>query len=343
MKKKPHPEFYPFYEVGFDFSTSLSIDDAVLAMLGIVKKPLFEVTEAMLMAQQEAHEQGIDESEFTPSLLDILRDVKEEVDAVYMDARSEKAGQEVLDEKLVDIQKVHELIKTGHLFKCHIHDELAKGARSLLRLDITSTMDNPRITLKSLSRWSVKIYHLEILPQRELVTFCDLALDVDQFTHSIRNGLDADEVKKLRISFALLVEALANADSGFKNKNSPNVSKIAKHIEKISSDCSEELKRSESTVKKEIEEAFQVKNGQKKSDRQSKTKAKTLYIIFAFVYVELVKIRFPNNPESEEHIQAIAAELATSNAGLAGQERKAIERRIEQALEVKRNPDKREE
>ncbi len=340
---KTQSEFRLFYEIGFDFSHCLSIDDAVLVMLGISNRPLFEITEAMSESLHDAYLHGYDEPDFEPMLWEVLRDVKEVADSDYSNARLDNVSQEELEQRLEDIKKAHELIKTAYLFKCHIHDELAKGDLSELRLDVSSSSDNPHITLKSLSDWSSKHYKIELLAGGKPITFRDLNLDIDRISHDIRNGLNVQEVEKLRISFALLVGAFADSDVTFRQNNKPNVKKIAEHIEKISSKCSGGLKRSDSTVKNEINKSLLTKEGKPGSESLSKTKATTLYILLAFIYEELVKARFPDNPAFEEHITEIAAELATNNTCLEGQELDSIIARIQKALDVKNNPDKRED
>lgn len=340
---KTQDEFRPFYEIGFDFSHCLSIDHAVLAMLGQSKSPMYEITEAMKESEYEAYMQGNDEFDFESTLLEVLEDIKGAADTEYLDAYIKKVSQEKLEEAKEKIKKAHELIKTAYLFKCHIHDELAKGALSELRLANSSSPEAPCITLKSLSEWSSKHYRIELLPQLEPVPFRDLELDINQFVIDIKSGLTVDETRKTRITLALLVEALVDLDSDFKRNNKPNIKKIAEHIQLVSSKHSKEQQRSDSTIKKEIDKSFRSKEVNNSSESLSKTKATTLYIILAFMYEELVKSSFPNNSAPEDHVSTIADKLATRNTGLEGQELDSIIARIQKALDVRNNPDKRED
>lgn len=330
--KKYDSEYYPYDEIKFNFRTSVSIDDAVLAMLGKENKPFFEYTEAMRRADYYEQENEYYET----SLLDVLRDIKNTVDCNYLNALDENASPKEISQKLNDIQISHELIKRAYQYECHIHDELAKGPKSALRLDITSTPAAPMITMKSLSDWVIATYGRDnILPTSQPVSFSDLSINMASSDFSNRKGLNADEVAKLRTTLALLVEELTKTDSQFEKNNNPIISKISEAMGRFAKN-----KPSTSSFKNEINTALDVKKGEPRPENLSRTKSNTLHIVTAFVYAKLAETLNLVNYTSEETLACIAAKLTKRSNGLAGQEIESITLRIKRALEIRKNPDK---
>jgi hypothetical protein len=76
--------YRPFYDIAFDFKSSLSVNDAVLAMLGWTHSPYREVTQR---EQDFNHRVYCGVSEFgdetyydEPSLFEVLKEVKNKID-----------------------------------------------------------------------------------------------------------------------------------------------------------------------------------------------------------------------------------------------------------------------
>lgn len=329
-------EYYPYYDIEFNFQTDVSIDDAVLAMLGISKPPFYEVTKDM----KDAAFRQEDDFDDHQSLFEVLRDLKELADCNYANADHNNPTES--DLKLSDIEITHELIKRAFLYRCHIHDELAKGNDSDLRLGRKSTTDHPLITLKSLSEWCNTHYHLDcILPHSRSVSLHDLSFKIDSLEFSHRKGLKAAEVTKLRATLALLVNALADTDPDLTLRGKPNVSKISSAMEKFSASQNNPIRRSESTFRNEINDSLSF-DGNKQSEDLSATKSKTLHIVTALVYEKLAETRYPADPRSEKTLSQLSADLSARSTNLAGQETKSVMLRIERAIDIKNNPDKRE-
>ena len=120
MQKK----FRPFNDIAFEFKTSLSVDDAVLAMLGWIHKPYREVTRAEEDFNYRVYcgeSQEGDEIYYEKlSLFEVLREVHEYANADYMETTEEFPD----DEGLNNIHKSFEFIETAYLYYCAIEDEL---------------------------------------------------------------------------------------------------------------------------------------------------------------------------------------------------------------------------
>ena len=142
-------EYRPFYEIEFNFTTSLSKESAVLAMLGWIRKPFREITASEYDYQYRVdcdhpitEEESLIFEPHNPSLFEILREVKDSADSEYAEAKEENPLDEnAIAEKLANIKKSHELIETAYKFYCGIDDELAKGEQSELRIDQRATTD----------------------------------------------------------------------------------------------------------------------------------------------------------------------------------------------------------
>ena len=138
-------EYRPFNEIEFDFTTSLSKEAAVMAMLGWMKKPYREVSEAEYDYRHRVDcERPVSEEEeimferHSPSLFEVLREIKESADSEYVSVKIEEPlDEDALAESLANIKKSHELIETAHKFYCDIADEqgqkLNRSIESLLK------------------------------------------------------------------------------------------------------------------------------------------------------------------------------------------------------------------
>ena len=325
---------HPFYQIGFNFDTSVSIDNAVLTMLGKPINYFYEVTEQMLSAAFEAAHDDQPESEIEPSLTDILAAYKEDADLEYQEALADKAGKKIIEEKLDTLRKTHQLIKTAHFYWCAIHDELSKGASSELRTDSKGL-----ITLKSLSDWALKHFNLKILTKDNLTSFNDLNKDIEQMTTKLTDN----EIKETRITIALLVDALSKTDDTLVRGDKPNVSQIAGILGTYGSKQSNKapVSTSASTFKNVIEVAQKAKNVDYKLETLSIKQTKTLHTTLALIYEKLITERFKNENDFSEKIETIADELALANPSLDGQNTLAIQSRIKRALDIKANPDRR--
>jgi len=219
-------EYRPFYDIAFNFATSLSKDDAVLAMLGWMKRPFREVSEK---EHKHYYDYPDDEEEiYEPNLTDILRNLKESADADYSIAKFEKLGDEIVAEKLAEIKKSHLLIDTAYRFLCAINDELAKGEESALRIDQLATTNPkfPFITIGSLDKWARKKHKIEIFKSPLTTTFADLNRSQQEIEESLSGGVNS---KNLHLTLALLVEKFAENNEDYRHKNgTPIVKKIAK-------------------------------------------------------------------------------------------------------------------
>jgi hypothetical protein len=342
-------QYHPFNEIKFDFTTSLSKESAVLAMLGWIKKPFREVSEAEYEHQYRVDsDHPVSEEEelmfepYSPCLFEILREVKDSADSEYLDAKYEDPiDEDALAEKLANIKKSHELIETAHRFYCGIDDELAKGERSELRLDqrATKNPEDPHITLVSLVDWASKKYKIELFPSPVQVTFKDLDVTQQEIIESLENKTGNIDTTNLQITFALLVEAFSEFDIAFHHDNgNPNVSTIADEIYLQIKRREHFIGLSKRNIKGYISSALNKKSGHD-TQKQSIT-PKTLNLCLALLVAAFAgkddRYRDANN---NPNVQEIAKHLAPQATGLVKQDQEAIENRILGALVIRKNPD----
>jgi hypothetical protein len=319
-----------FYEIKFDFTTSLSKESAVLAMLGWIKKPFREVSEAEYEQQYKSEVEEFIE----PSLFEVLREIKDSADSEYVEAKYEESlDEEALAEKLANIKKAHELIETAHRFYCGIDDELAKGERSELRLDrcATKNPEDPYITLISLAKWASKEYKIELFPSSGQVTFKDLGLVQQEIIESLEDH--SEDTTHLQITFALLVEAFSKTANTFHHDNgNPNVSTIVGEILQIEN-IKELHGQCASSIDKCIKDAIKAK--QNFSGSMSNTKLRNFKITFGLLVETFAKKGASFQDANEPNVAKIAEHLAEHARELPEQDKKTIETRILDALEVK--------
>lgn len=178
----------------FNFATSLSKDHAVLAMLFGLEKPIREIPE-----EQDEYD--------PPSLIEILNAYRESADAAYANAVFDGLADDIIAEKLAELQQCNLEIEKAHNYLCRINDELAKGKDSELRLDGNG------ITIISLHQWAQRDFNINLLEPIET-----------------EEEPEGKSFTSLEITFAFLVELFAETDPEFQHNGKPNASKIAKHI-----------------------------------------------------------------------------------------------------------------
>ena len=338
-------EYRPFYEIEFDFKTSLSKEDSVLAMLGWIRKPYREITEAEYDHQHhvDCEHEVSEEAELmferhSPSLFEVLREIKDSADTEYVTSKIEDPlDEEALDEKLANIKKAHELIETAHKFYCGIDDELAKGVSSELRLDKFATInpENIFITLTSLTKWALKEYEIILFNSEVQVTFNDLGQSQQELIESLSNGFG--DTTHLQVTFALLVEAFSLTANTFnKGTGGPNASAIATEIHSQIKDINDFIGLSKRNIKSYISSAL-AKIGYK--TKSHPVSLKTLNLCLAFL-VDAFALRDDEfqDKESTPNVQAIAEHLSRQATDLNEQNLAQIKSRILEAKAIQKNP-----
>ncbi len=338
-------EYRPFYEIEFDFKTSLSKEDSVLAMLGWIRKPYREITEAEYDHQHhvDCEHEVSEEAELmferhSPSLFEVLREIKDSADTEYVTSKIEDPlDEEALDEKLANIKKAHELIETAHKFYCGIDDELAKGVSSELRLDKFATInpENIFITLTSLTKWALKEYNITLFMLTKPLTFEDLGQSQQEIIEAL--SIDSGDTTHLQVTFALLVEAFSQTANTFnKSLGSPNASAIAAEIHSQIKSRDNFKKLSPRVIEGCIGSAL-AKIGYK--TRSESVTAKTLNLCFALLVEAYAgKIDRYRDESSNPNVHEIAEHLARQPTDLAEQNQAQIKSRILVALEFRKNP-----
>ena len=339
-------EYHPFYEIEFDFKTSLSKEDSVLAMLGMIRKPYREITEAEYDHQHQVdceHEVS-EEAELmferhSPSLFEVLREIKDSADTEYVTSKIEDPlDEEALDEKLANIKKVHELIETAHKFYCGIDDELAKGEKSELRLDRFATT-NPEtlfITLTSLAKWSLNEYKITLFNSEAQVTFNDLGQSQQEVIESLSN--DVRDTTHLQVTFALLVESFSHTANKFKKGcGTPNASAIATEIHSQIKDIDDIIGLKKRNTEGYISAALKKKSGH--ASQSQSISPNTLNLCLAFlVDAFALKSNEFQDKESNPNAQKIADHLSLQATELAEQNSAQIKSRILEAKALQKNP-----
>ena len=345
-------EYRPFYEIEFDFTTSLSKESAVLAMLGWIGKPFREITESEYDYQYRVdcdhpitEEESLIFEPHNPSLFEILREVKNSADSEYVEAKYEEPLDEnTIAEKLANIKKSHELIETAYKFYCSIDDELAKGEQSQLRIDLQATTDskNPHITVMSLAKWAKNEFKIDLFPSIDPVTFKDLNLTQQEILESLESDSGAVDTTNLQITFALLVEAFSRIASKFRdNDGKPNASAIATEICLRIGKTEVFIGLSKRNVEGYISSGLRAKKGHE-TKLQKNIKTKTLQVCLALLADAFASRRNDfQNTASNLDAAKIAEHLALHANELLEQDQKLIETRLLQAIEVRKNPDRR--
>jgi len=127
--------------------TSISIDEAIAILMGYATGPID--------LKPDANSDCDDGWENTPPFdLELLIDERDVLEGEYHLAKHEKQPQHVLTEKLAALERVRGEIDQVYKHRCAIEDELNKGERTLLRLDIErSRLGERYITVHSFYEW----------------------------------------------------------------------------------------------------------------------------------------------------------------------------------------------
>lgn len=340
-------EYRPFNEIEFDFTTSLSKEAAVMAMLGWMKKPYREVSEAendyrhrVDCERPVSEEEEIMFERHSPSLFEVLREIKESADSEYTDTKiDDPLDEDALAESLANIKKSHELIETAHKFYCDIADELVQGECSALRLDqyATKNLEDTYITLTSLADWAFKKYNITLFKLTKPVTFDDLGFSQQEIIESLSN--DSGDSTHLLVTFALLVEAFSKTGNAFKKSGSPNAKTIAAEMVLKIPKRGESIKLSPRNIEGCIATALEKRGYKTKS---TPVTSKTLNLCLALlVEVFAGKIDHYQDSEKNPNVQGIAEHLTLQATDLPEQNQAQIASRIADALLFKENPDRR--
>jgi hypothetical protein len=336
-------EYRPFYEIEFDFTTSLSKESAVLAMLGWIGKPFREITESEYDYQWRVdcdhpitEEESLMYEPHNPSLFEILREVKDLADSEYVEAKYEEPLDEnTIAEKLANIKKSHELIETAYKFYCGIDDELAKGEQSELRIDQQATINpkNSYITVMSLAKWAKKEFNIDFFPPDQL-TFNDLNITQEEILESIENDSRKIDAIDLQITFALLVEDFSRCSNLFHHLHDgrPKVGPIAKEIAKQIANREDLDAQSERKITDRINDAITAKK--QLSSRLSPVLYTRLQVTLGLLVQAAAT--YYQCPQGDPDITKIAEHLAANAIDLSDQDRLSIEARLQQALEVRK-------
>ena len=205
----------PFRDIEFNFKASLSLEDAVLALLGwqFDFEPFREVTEAESLYAWELEQNGIPVDDKL-SLYEVLRDIKHSADSTYVQAKNEDPENlELINECRNEIQKAHDLFELARQYYCDMVDELARGDQSVLRLDkfTRPTSTETYITWNSLQLWASKhniaLYTAANLTKTAIQT---LGIDPDEISDRVR-GHKTVNAKDLLMTLANL--AIKYADT----------------------------------------------------------------------------------------------------------------------------------
>ncbi len=343
-------EYRPYYAIEFNFSTSLTKSDAILAMLGWQQKPLREITEAASELDHQLYcgypisdEEGLILNPPTPSLFEILTTIKESADSDFGDAIVDQLAEDIVQEKLDAIKQSHLLIETAHKFYCFIEDELTKGELSALRIDQSKTTDPqaPFITTASLSEWAKAKFAIDVFPQAH-ITLSDLNVTQQEIEASIAGDLNANDAINLQITFASLVKAFAKINKEYHHSDgNPKVDAISKEISSQAKKNLEDLPgQADRTIKDRIKIAINTQVGM--PSMLTRGTVKNFRITLALLCKALAnKLSDFKKPDGEPDITKIAEHLATAAKESSGQDQQSITQRLEEALEILKNPDKR--
>lgn len=148
---------------GFDtasFGTTVSVDEAVAMLLGMVDGPVqFRLTHDHPTAEEEELLDGL-----TFSLAEGLNEEKEQAESDLAEAKAEGQPNEIIDRKRAAVEKARDAIAKAKMFFCDIDDELSKGESSALRTYKTrSSTESTHLTISSLDLWAREKYRIAIL------------------------------------------------------------------------------------------------------------------------------------------------------------------------------------
>jgi hypothetical protein len=171
---------------------------------------------------------------------------RESAEAEYSIAKAVGLPDEIIAEKLAELQKCDQQIRNAHKILCCMDDELLKGENSELRTDPHATVNPkfPFITIVSLDQWAQKMNFFEPLPSEQ------------------PSEMSKTKTTSLQITFALLVEVLAKKATKYSHGDGkPNVNSISNEILQLINDDKLDLPgQSIKSINNCIKAALKIKN-----------------------------------------------------------------------------------
>lgn len=226
---RPEDEFIP------NTRPSCTENEVVARLIGWLKGPLVPryilVTEDGIPADQLPLLASLDES-----IDKYLYDIRERARRELLEAAESGANDEILEKKEGVINEIDALIRKTYAFRMEVADEAARESSTFL-IDRRETERTGVVhyTLASVDRWTRNRYGVSILDAS-----APASMGVEEKGEGRDEGGDGKEdsygkqvVDSLRVSFALLVEDLAERSPAFKHGNGPNAKRIAAHIQEL--------------------------------------------------------------------------------------------------------------
>jgi hypothetical protein len=139
------------------YASSCSIKDAVMYLLGYSQRSI--------QAIWVQHSDDPSDGELLSSDgFNHLKDLLDEAESEYAEAKYDKCPDEIIAEKLAKLNECKAIIKKAHDYKSAIIDELSRDDPSL-RIDklATTNLRYPFITLLSLKSWAKDVLKISIL------------------------------------------------------------------------------------------------------------------------------------------------------------------------------------
>lgn len=321
----------PFNDIQFNFKVSLTLEDAVLALLGwpFDREPFRELTEDEQQRSWESIQEGICEDD-SLSLYEVLRDIKITADGAYNEAKSEDPeNHELLKDCLNEIQNTHNLIVSAYRHYSEIVNELAKGPLSLIRVDNFTHPASSKtyITWESLESWAsthkISLYNRST-PTK--TTFQQLNIDVGEVSDRV-HGNKTVNAKDLLVTLANL--ALRYADTPkFQKSGGINRHQFFNEIFDKYENPKGHSCFGKQTVNDRLKQAFQTKSGDFDGHigPTENTNLQHLVAVLAIKYAEKSKIE---QDHQYRWVKTIAEHI--QDASLEAQDTQSIAKRLEKA------------
>lgn len=229
----------PIEDPVYHFETSYLKDDAVQHILGTLGGVLRKN-----WIPKNASPEEIELCDYTWKT--IMMEGRESAEAEYSRAKADSLPDEIIAEKLAELQKCDQQIRNAHKILCCMDDELLKGENSELRTDPHATVNPkfPFITIVSLDQWAQKMNFFEPLPSEQ------------------PSEMSATKTTNLQITLALLVDVFAKRAPAYRHGDGkPNVNAISNEILQLINDDKLDLPGQGSrSIQNCISAALQIKN-----------------------------------------------------------------------------------